>query len=329
MKSLGKKYILYAIYTLLASGLLYGLLQLILSGYAVTWTGFQTKTLWDWMELLIIPLVLALGAFFLNRSERAIERENTNKRTELEIEIAKDRQQEAAFQSYIDRISGLLIENRLLTTELREVRDVARTLTIAVLRILNRERSNLVLQFLREAGLVTDQSSILNKADMEGMNLQGLDFRKVHLQGANLRYVNLQNAWLTDVNLQGADLTNADLQKTHLTRADLQKAEFNGANLQETDMQEAKLQGAILVLAKMRKANLFKADLSSASLLFADLKMAWLNNANLQEAELEKSELNEATIDEANLKDAKVTLEQLAQAKSLKGATMPDGTVHE
>ena len=31
----------------------------------------------------------------------------------------------------------------------------------------------------------------------------------------------------------------------------------------------------------------------------------------------------------ANLKDAKVAPEQLAQAKSLKGATMPDGTIHE
>jgi hypothetical protein len=42
--------------------------------------GFETKTYWDWLELLIIPFVLAIGAFFLQRSERAIDRE-----------IAKDR----------------------------------------------------------------------------------------------------------------------------------------------------------------------------------------------------------------------------------------------
>ena len=48
------------------------------------WTGFGTytppqppiegyqreKTLWDWLQLLIIPFVLAIAAFFLNRTER-------------------------------------------------------------------------------------------------------------------------------------------------------------------------------------------------------------------------------------------------------------------
>jgi hypothetical protein len=56
------------------------------------------------MQLLIIPFVLASGAFYLNRSERAVERQTANERAELEREIAKDRLQEAALQSYLDRI---------------------------------------------------------------------------------------------------------------------------------------------------------------------------------------------------------------------------------
>jgi uncharacterized protein YjbI with pentapeptide repeats len=36
-----------------------------------------------------------------------------------------------------------------------------------------------------------------------------------------------------------------------------------------------------------------------------------------------------ADLDKANLEGAKVTDEQLAQARSLEAATMPDGTVHE
>ena len=61
-------------------------------------TGFEVKTLWDWMELLIIPLFLAGGAFFLNRSERNNERE-----------IATDRQREAAFQAYLTQMKDLLL----------------------------------------------------------------------------------------------------------------------------------------------------------------------------------------------------------------------------
>ena len=66
-------------------------------------TGFETKTLWDWLELLVIPVFLAGGAFYLNRSERAVERE-----------IATDRQQEVALQTYLDRMTDLLLGEKLI-----------------------------------------------------------------------------------------------------------------------------------------------------------------------------------------------------------------------
>ncbi len=37
------------------------------------WTGFGTKTFWDLMQLLIIPVVLAVGAYLLNESVRQRE----------------------------------------------------------------------------------------------------------------------------------------------------------------------------------------------------------------------------------------------------------------
>jgi hypothetical protein len=52
---------------------------LICVGYAHDWTGFGRaaetesvrpyKTLWDWLELLIVPAALAIGGFMLTRSE--------------------------------------------------------------------------------------------------------------------------------------------------------------------------------------------------------------------------------------------------------------------
>jgi hypothetical protein len=54
------------------------------------------KTLWDWMQLLIIPIVLAIGGYWLNRSERRNERQIAERRTLEERRIAQDRSQEAA-----------------------------------------------------------------------------------------------------------------------------------------------------------------------------------------------------------------------------------------
>ena len=96
------------------------ILIVILSGYTVPWTGFgnytastgdfvRGKTLWDWMQLLIIPLFLFAGATAINRSEKEVERQRAEDRAKLEREIATDRQQEVALQAYIDRMSELLL----------------------------------------------------------------------------------------------------------------------------------------------------------------------------------------------------------------------------
>lgn len=306
MKSTWKKYLLYAVYILLASGLLYGLLQLILSGYSVTWTGFQTKTLWDWMELLIIPIVLALGAFALNRSERTVERENANNRADLEREIAKDRQQEAALQTYFGRISELLINEKLRTAKQKEVRDIARTWTLTALRGLDATRKGLVVRFLHEAGLIYKEK-------------YNVDLRGADLRGADLHVAILDNAYIHDVYLQGANLQDAILKD-----ADMRRTFLNGANLTRTFLAGANLQGVVL-----KDAAAQSASLEGSSLEWADLQNINLQHANLVGTKLTGAIMDSANLAGANLKGAKVTPEQLAQAKSLKGATMPDGTIHE
>ena len=55
---------------------------------------------------------------------------------------------------------------------------------------------------------------------------------------------------------------------------------------------------------------------------------ALLSEANLSRAVLFQADLSGAVLDNANLSGAVVTEEQLEKAKSLKGATMPDGSIH-
>ena len=64
----------------------------------------------------------------------------------------------------------------------------------------------------------------------------------------------------------------------------------------------------------MREANLDGVDLRAA-----DLSNAILFNADL----------SDTTLEGANLNKAWVTKEQLKEVKSLQGATMPDGSLHE
>ena len=257
-----------------------------------------TKHLWDWLQplgILAIPVVVGIGTvWFTTKQGQVSDAEN------------KDNQRETALQTYIDSMSELLLCEKLRgSVKGDEVQKIARVRTLTVLRGLDAARKASVLQFLHEAGLIDKNKCIIDlseaqllEANLHKANLRGADLHETNLSGANLSYTNLLYT-----NLRGADLTSAKLSEANL----------HGANLREAD-----LSGANLTSAKLFGAKLFGAKLSEANLRGADLREANLSGAILRGADLR----------EANLSKAIVTLEQLEKAKSLKDATMPDGSIH-
>src|SRR5215212_9637689 len=114
------------------------------------------------------------------------------------------------------------------------------------------------------------------------------------------------------------------LPEEYRTSIDLREANLYGANLQDTNLyganlQEANLYGANLQYDRLQYANLQEANLHGANLQHADLYVANLHGANLQEANLQSADLH----------GAEVTDEQLADTRSLQGATMADGQKYE
>lgn len=77
-----------------------------------------------------------------------------------------------------------------------------------------------------------------------------------------------------------------------------------------------------------RKADLADADLSYLNLSGTNLRDANLRGANLRRCDMRGVNLHNADLRGADLTAALVTEEQLAHAKSLAGATLPDGTIY-
>jgi uncharacterized protein YjbI with pentapeptide repeats len=110
------------------------------------------------------------------------------------------------------------------------------------------------------------------------------------------------------------------LYESQLIRKDQPVVDLERARLQEVNLEDAKLENADLSGAWMRGADLTGADLSGANLTGADLSGADLSQANLSGADL-----TDAFLDSTE----GVTNEELEQqARSLKGATMTDGSQH-
>src|SRR5260221_1849855 len=323
----------------------------ILGGYKLNWnwTGFNGnnksgKTLWDWMQLLFIPAVLAVAGFWFNHRERKAtelraeneqkaaelrteaEREIEQQRAKAEQEISLDNQREAALQAYINEMSELLLHENLRESKPEdEVRKIARVRTLTVLPRLDPNRKGNVLLFLAESGLIGDAPTIdLNRADLSGVQLYKPWLNEVNLQETDLSEANLSKADLYEAHLVGSILHDVNLREADLRRADLHRAELEGANLSEADLSEADLQRTNLDYADLRGATMRAANLSEAHLRKANLQGAILLGANLHRAKLADADLSEATL----YNSANILPEQLEQAKSLKGATTPDGSIH-
>ena len=85
---------------------------------------FLNKTLWDWLQLLIIPLALAVVALLFQlantRTEHQIAKERyeqdqancSAERYKQDQKLALDKQREDLLQAYLDRMSELLLERQ-------------------------------------------------------------------------------------------------------------------------------------------------------------------------------------------------------------------------
>jgi hypothetical protein len=200
---------------------------LVLVGHA------YSITLWDWLDLLIIPVTIAVAttagaAWFTRQSE-----------------------QDAALQTYLDKMSELLVDKELHedADPYGDARVTARARTLAVLRQIGGRRKRTVLLFLREARLINKQEGSptgrkiyarviglrdadLTKADLRDAKLiNTLRDEPISLKGANLEMADLEGA-----DLREAKLVNVDLAHANLTAADLSFADLTGATVSQEQL---------------------------------------------------------------------------------------------
>jgi hypothetical protein len=320
-----------------AAVIIAALLVLVDFGYRVDWTGFgeakfptqetvefrPAKTLWEWLGLLVIPLVTFLGGLWLSQWQKGRDEAMQEAQKERDEIAANQRAQDEALQAYLDQMSNLIVDKRLREQhEGSDVRRLAQARTIAILLGLDENRKRRPLKLLYELELITKNSPILS---LRNAGLDTADLSEMTLRDACLKEADLRRADLTGADLRGADLTGADLRGANLNKADLSGARLVGANLLPYDHRDptglngpSLSNGVDLGDINLSGDHLTPTRLDHASLKWANLEGAYLKKANLNDADLRGAYLWKAT---------GITNEQLKQqARSLADVVMPDGS---
>lgn len=216
---------------------------------------------WEWIKLLIGPILVALTGIVLNRYFKIRD----EKRQEQGKEIEEDRLKQEALIKYLDQMTDFF-QGRYWLTPSEDPKIInaypgdittialAKARTFAVLNELDGRRKGSVIIFLRESKV----------------------FHHISFEKANLIGVNLYKAYLSKINLSQADLTEGDLVFVNLSDAKLIGTDLTGANLYgaillDVDLSYANLKGASLIDAFLNNADLKGTDLSGAYLKGANL----------------------------------------------------------
>lgn len=282
------------------------------------WTGIKGKTSWDFLQYILVPIYVALGAWYLQDAAK-----------QRDTKAADEKAKQDTLTKYFDQMSDLLLKEKLLQN-LRnpdsEIFIIGRSKTVSVLQSLDPNRQYLVIQFLKSANLngVGESSSIqvfemlylkgflkkgllykakmsntklpraaLSEAYLVEADLSNADLREAYLVKSNLSNANLEFVKLRKANLRKANFSNADLSNADLRESDLVSADFRGVDLREADLREAQLVFADLRGANIRLADLREADLGFANLRGADLGFANLRGVNLRGANLIGADLRD------------------------------------
>jgi hypothetical protein len=193
--------------------------------------GFRGKTVWNWLELFIVPIVL-VGIGLLFEMQQADRQEATEEQQQA---LAEQRAQDEALQAYLNQMSSLLLEKHLRTSkEDSEVRSLARVRTLTVLRRLDPGRKADVMYFLMEAELIQSVEGRGPIIRLGGADLSGTDLSAVQFSVVDKHFYKITGASLVGADLRSADLSGANLYRADLRNAILIYADLSGANLSDS-----------------------------------------------------------------------------------------------
>jgi uncharacterized protein YjbI with pentapeptide repeats len=225
------------------------------------------KSLWDWLQLLLVPIILIAGIGWLSFQFSQANLQLSRQQHDTDLQIANAQQQATILASYESSISDLMLHDGLRTSQPNStVQLVANVETATALRQLAATGKGSLLRFLYETALINNDTHVINLSQLDAHN-------------TNLDNIDLRDTYLFGLDMHGSDMQNVNLSYATLNYVNLTHANLAGADLHGSDMRDINLTGA---------------NLSGA-----------------------------------NLKDVtELTSAQLATAKSLIGATMPNGTLH-
>jgi uncharacterized protein YjbI with pentapeptide repeats len=309
-------------------------ISVIYYGYEVEWTGFNSyydiegnfhlkKFLWDWLEIMLVPIFIAsIGLFYTNFSTN-----QENLRSEHKIQ-----------NEMISKYINTLYEYFKLKNQTQELTAFIRGQTLNILQELEGFQKANIVQILYELKLIKLSSN--RKAFLEYANFENLIISQKNLAGINLRKTSINCSHISNAIFSSSDFSfstfiNSNLKNNKFIEcifefvnfyySTSENNDFSYSNLENCSLSNVKFSDSIFNNANLRSSSLdhsvFKnicfrnsilkyADLSCSRFINCDFSNADLTSANLTKTKLYNSNLANVKLDYATLNKTNLSEQQ-------------------
>lgn len=251
---------------------------------------------------MLVPIILAFGGFWLSRTENRYSLELQERREEETREIEDKRAKESVLQSYLDQMTKLLLEHKLVETDEQAiVRKIARAWTISAFESLDGKGRSIVFRFLYESGLLTYSHNSGPILEMNEVSLSEMFTYMNNFSNINLRRSQITDSYLAEINMSKSVLTDMLFSDTRLEMCDFEDSDFTDSDLG----------GNLIIECNFRSTRLFKAFMTDTSIRSSDFEGAILteltapritvNETNMKGVNFHKADIEDGSFIETNL----------------------------
>jgi hypothetical protein len=233
--------------------------------YKWGWTGFADKTLWDWMKLLIVPIILALGGLLFTQMERlnsaraqALDRERLEvDREQTQIQLSLTRESLEADRQQTQAQLRLTEQGQITQRFTQAIEQLGATGDTGAKKLEIRLGGIYALERIARDSPERDYSSVTevltayvreNTPEAPGPRRPPADIQAI-LDVLSRAQFRVPEEYRTRLDLHEANLQGANLQGANLLGANLLGASVRGAKgitNEELEQQAASLAGATM-----------------------------------------------------------------------------------
>ena len=183
----------------------------------------------------------------------------------------------------------------------------------------------------------------VERAQLDGIELEGASWRDVSLKRSNLNEANLTRVFWQDVDvantgLRGGRLNRSWMDSVRFTLCDLAQVNLSGACLRDVAIEESPapfstFDDTLLNRVSMRVVDLQSASMRSAALLHSQFRDERLGGANMMNVDLSGSVIIDCSLSNANLQGANLSGAILLgvdlRGANLEGADLTDAVGYD